>query len=107
MAGSGPMAGLMAIGSGWEGAASAEAACLSWLSATGRGVCVVMALALHVEDDGGGGLGAADQHLALGGRLERGRAVAHLAGEQRRHAGVADTGPAAPAGGDVAGVGEV
>jgi hypothetical protein len=67
------MAGLMAIGSGWEGAASAEAACLSWLSATGRGVCVVMALALalHVQDDVGGGLGAADQHLALGGRLER------------------------------------
>src|SRR5215475_4075852 len=102
MAGSGPRAGLMAIGSGWDCAASADPASLSWLSAAGGGVRTVMALlALHVQDDVGGGLGAADKHLARGGRLEWGRAVAHIAGEQRRHAGVADTGPAAPAGGDV------
>jgi len=61
--------------------------------------------ALHVQDEVGAGPGAADEHLAVGRRFQRVRGVGDAAGEQGRGAGVADTGPAAPAGRDVAGVG--
>jgi len=80
MAGSGPMAGLTAMGPGRAGGASAPPGWPSLATAPG-GVGLVMARpALHVQDDVGGGLRAADEHLALGGGLERVRAVAHLTG---------------------------
>src|SRR5215469_9157645 len=61
---------------------------------------------LHVEHDGGSRAGAADEHFPVGGRFERIRGVADVAGQQRCDAGVADPGATAPAGGDVAGLGE-
>src|SRR6185312_7190705 len=67
MAGSGPMAGLTAMGPGRAGGASAPPGWPSLATAPG-GVGLVMARpALHVQDDVGGGLRAADEHLALGG----------------------------------------
>ncbi len=62
---------------------------------------------LHVQHDVGGGPGAADEYLAVCGELKRVRGVSDVTGQQRSDAGVADAGPAAPASGDVAGVGEV
>jgi DNA-binding CsgD family transcriptional regulator len=62
---------------------------------------------LQVQHDVAGGLGAADEDLAVGGELERIRGVGDVPGQQRSDAGVADAGAAAPAGGDVAGVGQV
>jgi hypothetical protein len=64
-------------------------------------------MVLHIEDDVGAGLGAADEHLPIGRGFQRGGGVGDAAGQQRRDAGVADAGPAAPPGGDVAGIGEV
>jgi hypothetical protein len=53
------------------------------------------------------GLGAADEHFPGGWEFQRVRDVGDAAGQQRRGAGVTDAGPAGPAGGDFAGVGEV
>src|ERR1700683_364612 len=50
--------------------------------------------------------GAADEYLTAGRRFQRVRSVGDVPGQQRRDAGVADARPAAPAAGDVAGVGE-
>src|SRR5262245_59478898 len=63
--------------------------------------------ALQVQDDVGARLGAADQHLAAGGLLQRVRAVADVAGQQRSLAGVAHAGPAGVADRDITGVGEL
>jgi DNA-binding CsgD family transcriptional regulator len=62
---------------------------------------------LHIQHGVAGWTGAADEYLAVGGELKRIRGVGDVPGQQRGHAGVADAGAAAPAGGDVAGVGEV
>src|SRR5262249_30852074 len=64
-------------------------------------------LALHVQDDGGIRPGAADEHLPVIGGFQRLRRVADITGQQWRGARVAYPGPAAPPGGDVAGVGQV
>src|SRR6266702_3156258 len=107
MAGSGPMAGVMATGSGWAWGGSAGGALLLPLAGAGGRAGFGMALlALHVQDDVGGGLGAADEYLPVSWEFQRVGGVGDVAGEQGRHAGVADAGAAAPAGVDVAGVGE-
>src|SRR6202050_4204842 len=51
--------------------------------------------------------GAADEYLTAGRRFQRVRSVGDVPGQQRGDAGWADARPAAPAAGDVAGVGEV
>src|SRR6266536_3593097 len=71
------------------------------------GRIVMWSLISHVQHDVRAGLGAADEHLSVGRRFQRVRGVADGAGQQGRGAGVADAGPAAPPGGDVAGVGEL
>lgn len=60
---------------------------------------------LHVQDDFGARPGAANEHLPVGGGIERVRRVGDVTGQERRHARVADSGPAGPAGGDIAGLG--
>src|SRR6516162_4987142 len=109
MDGSGPTAGLMANASRLCSPLSADAVASSSLVVAGdlSSSGIALPLVSHVEDDVGAGLGAADEHLSVGGGFQRGGGVGDLAGQQGGDAGVADPGPAAPAGGDVAGVGEV
>src|SRR6516162_10071547 len=109
MDGSGPTAGLMANASRLCSPLSADAAASSSLVVAGdlSGSGIAFPLVSHVEDDVGAGLGAADEHLSVAGGFQRGGGIGDVAGQQRRDAGVAHPGPAAPPGGDVAGVGEV
>src|SRR6516164_709993 len=109
MDGSGPTAGLMANASRLCSPLSADAVASSSLVVAGdlSGSGIALPLVSHVEDDVGAGLGAADEHLSVGGGFQRGRSVGDVAGQQGSDAGVADPGPAAPPSGNVAGVGEV
>src|SRR5215467_7567029 len=109
MAGTGPMAGLTANTSGLCSPPSADAVASSSLvvAAGMSGSGIAFPLVSHVEDDVGAGLGAADEHLAVGRGFQRVGDVGDVARQQRGDAGVADAGPATPPGGYVAGVGEV
>src|SRR5262249_32211209 len=109
MAGTGPTAGLMANASGLSSPLSADAiASSSLVVAAGlSGSGIALPLVSHVEDNVGAGPGAADAHFTVGGGLQRGGGVGDVAGQQGCDAGVANPGPAAPPGGDLAGVGEI
>src|SRR5215472_5240413 len=103
MAGTGPMAGLMANTSGLCLRLSADAVASSSLVVAGgmSGSRIAFPVS-HIEDNVGAGLGAADQHLCAAGGFERGRGVGDVTRQQGRDAAVADAGPATPPGGDVA-----
>ena len=79
-----------------------------WMAGGGQGPALTsLSEVLHVEDEIGSRLGAAREDLPAGRRLERLGGVTDVAGQQWRCAGVADAGAARPAGGNVAGVGQV
>ena len=78
-----------------------------WMAGGGQGPALTsLSEGLHVGDEIGSRLGAAREDLPAGRRLER-LGGADVAGQQWRCAGVADTGAAGPAGGNVAGAGQV
>jgi len=61
----------------------------------------------EIDHDVASGLGTADQHIAVGRRLDRLGPIADSAENEPRLAAVANAGPARPTHGHVAGLGEI